>query len=663
MQVRICCLLLLLLGLETVAQKQSLGRVKKEELQEKFHPKDSSAAAAILFKKAKTIFTYSEKYGFTSSTEFEIKVKIYKKDGFSWANFKIPYYVGYENLNDEYIDIISAYTYNLEGEDIKKEKVVNQSKFKKVINEYWAEKSVTFPNVKVGSIIELKYRLKSENISTLPDFKYQYDIPVDYAEYHTEIPEFYLYKGMVKGYVKPETTYEIEQTSQSFDGKVDKSSVGMTMSYKQVVTKYKVKDVPALKEEEYVNSIDNYYSQIVHELETIRYPDEEPKQISTTWEKVAKSIYEDDRFGKELKQSAYHLDDLRLLIKKDFTNRDKINAVFSFVKNKMNWDERYGYYTKKGVVKAYQEKVGNVAEINFILLSMLKMAGVEAYPVLLSTRENGLASFPNKSIFNYVIVNAIDGEENVLLDATDKNADLNILPIRDLNSMGRMIKDDGTSAEIDLMPKSNSKEVINAMVQITSEGNVSGKIRRQYFDYNAYLYRYNYKGIVKESLVEQLEKKYDGIEIQDYEVLNNFDYTKPVIENYSFSSSDSVEIIGDKMYVSPFFFFALQQNPFNSEVREYPIDFVYPHQDKINISLTIPEGYTIETTPQAKSVSMPEGLANFKYYISNTSNGIQLSFTLDINKAVIAPEYYDALKGFFKELVNKQTEKIVLKKG
>lgn len=659
---RIFCLFFVLSSYNTIAQKTVLGKVKKEELAEKVYAKDTSASAVITFKKAKTTFTYYEEKGFESATEFEIKIKIYKKEGFHWANFDIPYYVGYENLNDEYVDIISAYTYNLEGNEIVKEKVVSQSKFKKVINEFWAKKTITFPNVKEGSIIELKYRLKSENISVLPDFQFQYNIPVDYAEYESQVPEFYLYKGMIRGYVKPEMTYNVEPTSQSFNSKVDKTSVGKVMRYNQIVTKYTAKDIPALKEEDYVNSIHNYYGKIEHELEVVRYPDQEPKQIATTWENVAKSIYQEERFGKELKETAYFMSDLNLLIKKDFTKRDRITAVLSFVKTRMNWDEKYGYYTKKGVVKAYQDKVGNVAEINFILLSMLRMAGVEAYPVLVSTRENGYAQFPNKSIFNYVIVNVIDDQQSFLLDATDKNSDINILPIRDLNWKGRVIKEDGSSSEIDLMPQLNSKEVINMIAQIKPDGQVEGKIRQQYFDYNAYLYRDKYNGLVKESLVDRLEKKYTGIEVTDYEVQNNLDLTKPIIENYNFTTNNSIEVIGDKIYASPFLFFTLDVNPFKQEVREYPVDFVYPNQDKYNISLTIPEGYVIETLPTPKAVSMPDGLANFKYNISTTEKAVQISYSIDINSAVIGSEYYDALKSFFKEVVNKQTEKIVLKK-
>ncbi|WP_349680445.1 DUF3858 domain-containing protein [Flavobacterium sp. UBA7682] len=168
--------------------------------------------------------------------------------------------------------------------------------------------------------------------------------------------------------------------------------------------------------------------------------------------------------------------------------------------------------------------------------------------------------------------------------------------------------------------------------------------------------------MAKESYIEKLEKRHQGLEIEEYEVLNTNDLSKPIVENYSFTSTNSVEIIGDKMYVSPFMFFATTENPFKQETRQYPVDFVYPNQDKYNINLTIPEGYVVETLPQPKAVSMPEEMGSFKYNLSNTGNQIQIVFVLDINQAIIGSEYYDALKSFYKEMINKQTEKIVLKK-
>ncbi|MGV3697344.1 DUF3857 domain-containing protein [Flavobacterium sp.] len=656
---RIC---LALLSFSAFAQKMDIGKVTKSELQETQHKTDTAAPAALIFKKAQTDFKYSEKDGFKSTTVVKLKLKVYKKEGLKWANFRIPYYIGYKNLEDEYVEIVSGYTYNLENDKVVKTKVASEGKFKEQINEDWEVKSVTFPNVKVGSIIELEYQFKTQNIGELPDFQFQYDIPVGYAEYRTNIPEFYLYTGIKRGYIEPKVDQKLEYTSQSYEGSVGLTTSGKVMSYNQIVTVYKIADVPALKEEDYVNNINNYYGKLEHELKTIRYPNEPPKQIGTTWEAVAKSIYDDKDFNMAITKFDYFANDIKTIVRDVPLHEDKVKKIFNFLKGRMNWNGKYGYYPRRKMEVAYTEKVGNSAEINLMLVSMLHMAGLDAHPVLVSTRENGFGLFPNRSLFNYVIAAVKMDDKIILMDATDKLSDLNMLPVRALNWKGRLIKHDGSSEEIELMPQTNAKDIINIMASISSKGEISGKIREQYYDYNAFVFREKYNGLAKESYIEKLEKKNQGLEIGEYTIQNSLDLELPIVENYSFTSTNMVDIIGDKMYVSPFLFFETSTNPFRQEARQYPVDFVFPNQDKFNISLTIPEGYAIETLPQQKALALPDNLGSFKYSITANGNQIQLLYTQDINKAIIEAEYYDALKNFFKEIVAKQTEKVVLKK-
>ncbi|MEM0542868.1 DUF3857 domain-containing protein [Flavobacterium sp. j3] len=652
-----------LFSLTSVAQKLELGQVTKAELLEKQHKSDTSAVAAYIFKKAKTDFLYAEENGFTTITTFQIKIKIYKKEGLNWANFKIPYYVGYENLEDENVTIEEGYTYNLENNKVLKTKVKSEGKFTEKINEYWEAKSVTFPNVKVGSIIELEYKLKSENITTLPEFQYQYDIPVNYAEYNSFIPEFYIYKSIRKGYIDLSLDQKIETTSQSFEGKVGYASQTKNLRYKQIISQYKASNIPALIEEDFVNNIANYYGKLEQELQTIRYPEQEPKQIATTWEDVAKSIYDDKDFNAAITSFEYFKNDILSIKNSAQTQEELVKRIFSYVKNRMNWNEKYGYYPRQKVEIAYVEKVGNVAEINLMLVSMLRMSGIDANPVLVSTRENGIAYFPNKTLFNYVIVAVNVNNTILLMDATEKLSDSNRLPVRVLNGSGRLIRKDGTSEEIDLMPKTNSNNVTNIIASINQQGEVAGKVREQYFDYNAFLFRKNHNGFSSQSQVEKLEKIYPGIEISSYTVQNSEELDLPIIENYDFTTSNVVEIIGDKMYFSPFLFLMKTENPFKKEKREYPIDFIYPNKDKVIINFTIPEGYVVETLPKEMALSMPDNLANLRYMISNTGKQIQLVYTHDTNQATIESGYYEILKNFYKKIIEIQTEKIVLKKG
>jgi len=386
------------------------------------------------------------------------------------------------------------------------------------------------------------------------------------------------------------------------------------------------------------------------------------KTFSLTWEDVAKTIYQYEDFGPELNKTGYFEQDIDALLAGTKTGPEKAALIFNYVKNRMNWNEYYGYSCDAGVRKAYNDKVGNVAEINLMLTAMLRYAGLNANPVLVSTRSNKIALFPNRNAFNYVI-SAIEVENSiVLLDATSPSSLPNILPIRALNWEGRLIRKDGTSVSVNVMPQTNSREVVSINATIDKDGKVSGKARDQYFDYNAMIFRDRYTDINKDNYVEKMEGQYRGIAINDYAVANDKDLSKPVVEDYSFEHSNICEIIGDKIYLNPMLYFAAGENPFKQEKREYPVDFTFPKQDKYLINISIPEGYVIESAPAPMSMSMEENIGSFKYNIVASGKTVQLSVALDINYANVPPAYYKTLQDFYQKMIEKQTEKIVLKR-
>ena len=104
------------------AQEFKLGKVSVAELEEKVHPKDPSAVAAILFKKGDVKFEYSDSQGFQVITLVQTRVKIYKKEGYDWANQSVRYYL--DNSQSENVFFSDAVTYNLVGGKIDRKSVV-----------------------------------------------------------------------------------------------------------------------------------------------------------------------------------------------------------------------------------------------------------------------------------------------------------------------------------------------------------------------------------------------------------------------------------------------------------------------------------------------------------------------------------------------------------
>jgi hypothetical protein len=647
------------------AQDFEIGKVSKAELEEKSHPTEPDAAAAILFEKGTSYMSFDNNSGFMLITDVDVRIKIYKKEGYDWANKQVRYYIG--GSQNEKVEFSKAVTYNLVNGNIEKTKLKSEGEFDEKVNKFWGVRKIAMPNVREGSVIEYRYRIESPYLSALPSWHFQNTVPVNYSDFTTKIPEYFVYKVNFKGSLSPETTQTKENRTHQFTTKertgmyISKTEFSReSLSYIETITDYAMRNLPSVRDEEYVSNIWNYASAVDHELSVIKYPNQPIKDLSTDWPDVVRTIYNAEDFGNEVKKTGYFESDIAGLLAGKTDQLEKLAAIFSYVKSRMNWDGYYGYSCDEGVRKAYNDKVGGVAEINLMLTAMLRYAGLKANPVLVSTRANGIPIFPNRNAFNYVIAAVEFDSGYVLLDATAKSTLPNILPVRALNWMGRLVRDDGSSALVELMPTSNSRDIVTMMATLAADGTLSGKIREQYFDYNAFLFRENLGAMARENYLGALEKKLSGIEIGEYDSKHN-DFSQPVTESYSFSKTGSVEILGDKIYLNPMFFFAKTNNPFTQEKREYPVDFIFPHQDKYMITVSLPDGYTVESVPQPAAVSMEE-LGIFKYQVTAANSKLQVLCTMDINKAIIGPEDYEGLKNFYKAMIEKQNEKIVLKK-
>lgn len=652
------------------AQDFKLGKVTIEELEQTQHPKDAEAEAAFLFNNCYERIEYntSSEGGWIKKTTVKAKIKIYKKEGLNWANVSVPFY----NVTQqrETVTFSDTYTYNLINGKVVKTKLKNESKFEEKTNRFWSLTKITFPDVKEGSIIEYEYTINSPLVFQLTDWDFQKKIPVDYTEISINYPEYFVYKPHFKGSISPVITKNARQFTQEFTTREvldptrsqSTTAVTNTLDYREDQTKYVIKDLPALKEEPYVNNMANYSSSIVHELMQYRPRNGQIKNFSTDWETVVNKIYESEDFGGELKKSDYFEDDLARILEGKNGRDERLFAIFEFVKSKVKWNNFTGYSCNDGVKQAYKNNVGNVAEINLMLTAMLRHAGIDANPVLVSTRSHGIAFFPSQTAYNYVI-SAVEIENGlILLDATEPLSTPNILPVRVLNWFGRIIRKSGSSATVNLMPEQLSSENFNLMGSITSDAKFSGKMRKVINNHSAFSHRLNYLNKNKDSYVEFLENKYGSMNIKDFQIENDKNYYSPITETIDFEIENAADIINDKIFFSPMFFLKTKENPFKSEKREYPVDFTFPTESNYNIIITIPDGYAVESYPEQIKIAF-ENMATFTYLVNVSSNRIILKVSEVQKTPIVSSEYYETLKEYYQKMVDKQNEKIVLKKN
>ena len=653
------------------AQDYKFGKVSKAELEERFYPLDSTADAAYLYKYRRTYFEYmQDEGGFKVITDYHMRIKIYSKDGFEKATQYFEYYKP-DSGNKERISSLKANTFYLENGKVKKKKISKDAIFDEKRSKYRSVKKITMPNVIEGCILEIKYSLISP-YGSIDDLRFQYDIPVKKLDYKIEVPEYYTFNKRFKGYyfitpnkseINSKITLRFKNRDRRVGALVTTGYSKETVDYKNKIEKYIANNIPALKDNEpFVSSIHNYRGGVKYELTATRFPNTAPKVFSSTWKDIVKRVYNSPNFGSELNKTSYFKDDLTKVLNGTTNDNEKIMAIFNHVKSKVKWNDYKGKYTDKGVKKAYKEGVGNVADINLMLTSMLRVANLNAKPVLVSTRANGVPLFPTLDGFNYVIamVEFTDGSY-VLLDATEKYSSPNILPVRVLNWNGRKVEKDGTSSWVKLTSSKHALEDNYLSVKISDEGLVEGVLRSIYSNLKALNYRKNKNHLKEDILREQLEEKHT-IEIDEFKLLNKNKLLKTVVERIKFSSEDLVEEINGKLYIEPLLFFVNSTNPFKLEDRKFPVDFATPWKDVHRVSIQIPEGYKIEILPKNIAIRMLEDLGVFKFQTSQIGNKINTVCILQFNSAIIAPQYYAVLKGFYAKVVEKQSEKIVLVK-
>ncbi len=664
-------LILIIVANNLTAQDYKFGKVSKQELEETFYPEDSSANAAILYKKRRTYFNYVQGDGFKVVTEIQERIKIYNSEGFDWATKIIKYYDG--DNGKEKISSLKATTFNLNGTKIEETDLKKSEIFDEQSNEFWAEKKFTMPNIKDGCIVEWKYKLTSP-FKSIDRLQFQYDIPVKKMDVSIETPEYFVYKKRTKGffYVAPVTSKKtgkivINSKDRSERSGADWQPTKTTFSqssidYFIIKDVYVAENIPALIEESHVDNIENYQTAIVYEYSELHWPREPIKFYSNNWEDVTKTIYNDYDFSKQIYKSNHYEDDLALVLATAKTDSEKIVAIFEMVKQKITWNNYTGISAYNGTRKAYKEGVGNASDINLNLVSMLNSAGLKANPVIISTRANGIPLFPTIEGFNFVIAAVEMNDGLILLDATDTNSTPNNLPLRDINWNGRLIRKDGSSSSVKLTPTKPSAMVSNLTIVLNEDGEGEGMLRKKITGLNAIKYRDKYSKVQDEDIISKIEGKFSGIEIGDFRVSNKDNCYKDLMEMYKFSTENVADIVASKMYLRPLLFNSVTENPFKIKEREYPIDFGTPISEKNTVRITIPEGYKVVSIPENLGISLPNDYGFYKFKVSVSGNNIITQTQLEIKTAIYPATNYTEIKDFYSQIVNKNSERIIIEK-
>ncbi|MCI0921417.1 DUF3857 domain-containing protein [Sphingobacterium rhinopitheci] len=638
--------ILLIFGIfSSKAQIDDFPIVKYNDINEGTFSIDSTADAIVLLEKGRTFIQSSDvDRAYMVYHTHKIRIKIINKEGFKHANFTLPLYKYGSTF--ERIESIKGITHNLENGKINATSLENKNIFSENNSAYIKLSKFTLPNIKEGSIIDVEYTIISPDIFNFRTWNFQSDIPKIRSEYNVLIPAVYKYNVTLKGGLKlTDTKSKIENACLTiYNSRVDCSNITYSMD-----------SIPAFIEEPYMLASKNYLSAVYFELEEAIVAGGSKQSFTKKWSDVDRELLTEKSFGGQIKKQDIFKEKIAPSI---FATEDlysKANMIYSWIQKNIKWNNTYGKYSQYGIEEALKTKNGNVADINLALIAALNAAGLDAYPILVSTRNNGLPNnlHPVISDFNYVIAGLKIDDNIIQLDATDRLLPFAQLPLRAINGKGRIIYNKKSSEWIPLTNQiiSIANYIFNGKLSL--DGTISGELTINSFGLEAYNKRNDILEYASmEEYTEKLDERLPHIDFEKTEILNLEDTQNvlSIVTDVIIQTNQKL-INGNNFYINPIFIDRTTRNPFNLDNRTYDVDLGAKRIETYEINIQMPEGVSLVSAPKNVNLKLPENSAKYIYTSDYTDNVLSVEQFLSLAKSIYTTDEYFGLKEVFSRII------------
>jgi hypothetical protein len=636
---------------------------------------DSGANAVILQDVGSTHFVGNSSGFFTLVFTRYIRVKIINKNGFDIGNYRLSLY---HNLNDiEKLSSIKGSTFNLENGVITESKLDEKSIYNEKYGKSQDIKKFSMPALNEGSIFDLEYVIKSPFEDRLKRWFFQGEYPCLWSEYTVTVPPPFHYVMRVQGdqhFDVNENKSVFEPFSIKFENGVNKSDE-FQLTGNSIQQRWVKKNVPSLHEEAYMTTLNNYESRVSFQLnyfqwQTAEYTSDKLDYFET-WNKASKTLLQDEDFGIALNyNNAWMRDDLKQITlgAGASSNEETARLIYNYVRDNFKTVDKEGYrketiYTQNSLKDVFKRREGNVAEINLLLVSMLRHEGIEADPLILSTRDNGISNttYPLLEEYNYVICVAYLDNKIITLDATKPYSTFGQLPVECYNGYGQVMNETKTRS-LQFSPDSiNEISSTSVFINNDEKGKQLGSLKAVFGKNGSYERREEIKKSSEKAYLQKTQTlNGSDIVIENFGIdsLNKYDFPLAVHFDFSLKNPSSSDIL----YFNPMLNEGVKTNPFVSMERHYPVEMPFKMDNTYLLNMEIPAGYQVEELPKSTRVAYNENEGMFEYLIQKGENNIQMRVRLKWNKTFFPVEEYSNLRDFFAYVIKKESEQIVFKK-
>jgi hypothetical protein len=606
----------------------AFGKADMAELTMKACPFETDAHAMRLLDFQETEIT-TIGYDIRIHIERRIRIKIFDRNGFDAGNITIPYIRKYKKSK---INDVSAYIYNLDSNGrVTTMKLGNDQIFKDKSKEGVSTISFTFPNIQPGSVIEYRYTHIEKNSLHIDPWYFQNKLPTALS-----VCKFIYPGGAMRFDYRFITTDEVIKE--------------FNVKYSQSIRTFTQKNLRSFVPEPMMSSIKDNLQRMEFAFIPFR---------NGSWAAYNEALLAAPFFGEQMHAKIPGTESILDSVKKISLYGDKVHFIYQKVKSSLTWDGTMSFYADD-LSEVWKSRSANSAELNLTILNLLKKSGIKAYPLLISTRENGKPDmeFTTLGQFNGVDILVSDSSASFILDGTQKHISYKTPPYNIINRNAFLI-DSNISMWVYI---SDDRALMKTNIAIKASLNKDGEIKG-----NATILYYDHSKAIK---LQKKNSDDDKKEFIDSE-LPNITFDSVAEEgaddellplSHSFGFTNKLTTTNSYYFLDPFFLSNFRQNPFINPSRRSDIDMGSGQSYCVDIHLKLHKDFFIDEPLKNLLLLSNDSSMLFKREVDLQDSILVVKNTFHIQKTSFPKEEYPLIRDYFKKIYGIISEPIIFKR-
>ncbi len=510
-------------------------------------------------------------------------------------------------------------------------------------SDHIGSKKIAFPSVKAGSIIEYRYRSQMKHYGGLDEWVFQDQYPVMVSRYTL--------------YVVPNAEFAYRVNKR------DDIPVSIRPNNDAGKIFFEMDNIPALNDEPYMDTRADYLQKVIFQLSGFHNRDNGKEKYMASWDDVIKNLQQDDDFGLQLNKKIAGSADLINQLS-NMTAERKMEVIYNYVRRNMSWNHSNSRTAIDGVKTAWQKRSGTSGEINLLMINLMKYAGLEVYPVLVSERWHGKVNtdYPFIDQFNTVFANVVIGDKKYFLNAVDQFTPAQLIPYNILNTTALVVdRKKGGIIRISNESLQYSDDIYNS-IEVKEDGSFTGNASIKSSDYARVTREKKYKEDKDDFFKDYFYKGSDAVLTGDFKIVNLENDSLPLEQYCHFSKRQASD--NGYVYIPLDLFSGFDKNPFLADERFSNINFGYKRNISIVSSILLPKNYLVDVLPAATRIVNVEKdiVITRQADYDKPNNTIHSTVIIEFKNGLYTANAYPNMKALYKKVFSMLKEPVVLKK-